>query len=393
MRHIDDDERRARLARRHALHPEHRVADPVAATRAMTVLHSTEPHSVHLAIRARTHGVTLADVDRALYDDRTLVKQLAMRRTLFVFPRDLLPAAWGSASARVAGTEARRLAADVEKAGVCADGAAWVNQAVAQVAARLAAGDDLDVAALRRELPDLEARIVFGSGAWTQEAAAGPRVVTVAGARGLVVRGPNGGHWRLSRPRWTSTRSWLGDVPEALDEAAGYAELVRRWLVTFGPGTEDDVVWWLGGTKSAVRRAFADVEAVPVSLDHGRSGFVLPDDLDPVADPGDWAALLPSLDPTTMGWRHREHYLDAVDAPFLFDRAGNGGPTAWWNGRVVGSWVQDPDGVVQVLARRPLPAAARATLDREAAALTQWLGGEVVNSIYAAPMVRGERLP
>jgi hypothetical protein len=96
VRHIPDTERRARLARRHALAPEHRAADPEAATRALTVLHSTEPATVYLSVWARVDGVTVADVDRALYDDRSLVKQLAMRRTLFVFPRDLLPAVWGA---------------------------------------------------------------------------------------------------------------------------------------------------------------------------------------------------------------------------------------------------------------------------------------------------------
>ena len=107
MRHISDDERRARLASRHAVAPTRRVADPVAATRAMTVLHSTEPATVYLSLLARVDGLTVADVDTALYDERSLVKQLAMRRTLFVFPRDLLPAAWGSASARVAASRAR----------------------------------------------------------------------------------------------------------------------------------------------------------------------------------------------------------------------------------------------------------------------------------------------
>ncbi|MFC6345526.1 DNA glycosylase AlkZ-like family protein, partial [Nocardioides hankookensis] len=102
MRSVPDVERRRRLARQHALAPAHRAADPVAATEAMTVLHATEAPSVYLSLWARVDGLTVADVDRALYDDRSLVKQLAMRRTLFVFPRDLLPAAWGSASARVA---------------------------------------------------------------------------------------------------------------------------------------------------------------------------------------------------------------------------------------------------------------------------------------------------
>ena len=112
-RHVNDAERRARLALRHALSAEHRAADPVAATRAMTVLHATEPASVHLALFARVDGLAIDDVERALYDDRSLVKQLAMRRTLFVFPRDLLAAAWGSASARVAVTERAHLAKDL----------------------------------------------------------------------------------------------------------------------------------------------------------------------------------------------------------------------------------------------------------------------------------------
>jgi hypothetical protein len=78
----------------------------------MTVLHATEPATVYLSCWARVEALQIADVDRALFSDRSLVKQLAMRRTVFVFPRDLLPAAWGSASARVAGIERDRMAKD-----------------------------------------------------------------------------------------------------------------------------------------------------------------------------------------------------------------------------------------------------------------------------------------
>ena len=106
-RHIDDDERRARLGVRQALAVP--VPDTLAAARAVTCLHATEPASVHLAAWARS-GATRDDVDRALYVDRSVVKQLAMRRTVFAFPRELLPAVWGSASARVAGQQVRRMA-------------------------------------------------------------------------------------------------------------------------------------------------------------------------------------------------------------------------------------------------------------------------------------------
>lgn len=390
MLHISDDQRRARLARRHALHPDHHVDDALAATRAMTVLHATEAATVHLAVRARTHSVEPHHVDAALYDDRSVVKQLAMRRTLFVFPTDLLPAAWGSASARVAATELARLAKDVERSGVARDGVRWVDRAVEQVVEHLSTAEPTDVAALRTAIPELAAPIVFGSGRWAREGPVAPRVVTVAGARGAVVRGPNAGHWRLSRPRWTTMSDWLADVPPSDDAATGYAELVGRWLRTFGPGTETDIVWWLGATKTAVRRALADVDAVAVSLDSGDVGYVLPDDLtddDPVDD---WAALLPVLDPTAMGWKQRDFYFAPHDVPRLMDSAGNIGATAWWNGRIVGAWIQDAEGRVSVVPTRPdeLPRHAHEMLQSQAEALTHWLGGTVVTSVYASPLMR-----
>ncbi|GAA1923869.1 winged helix DNA-binding domain-containing protein [Nocardioides lentus] len=393
MRLVDDEERRARLARRHGLHPEHRHPDPVAATRALTVLHATEPATVHLSLQARVPGLTVADVERCLHEDRTLVKQLAMRRTLFVFPRELLPAAWGSASARVAGTELRRLAADVERSGVGADGTAWLEQAGAAVLDHLAREGELDARSLREQLPVLEARVLQGSGAYAGEAAVASRLLTLLGARGLLVRGHNGGHWRVSRPRWTPMATWLGPTPEPLGEAEGYAALVERWLWSFGPGTEADLVWWLGATKSAVRRALADLGAVEVALEGGGTGWLRPDDTDPVGPPGPWASLLPVLDPTTMGWKERDFYLDPADRPFLFDTQGNAGTTAWWDGRVVGCWVQDPDGVVVVVPRADLPAEAAAALAAEAERLTTWLDGQVVGSVYSSPQMRGARLP
>ncbi len=96
VRHIDDDERRARLGVRHALAAP--VADTLAAARAVTCLHATEPASVHLAARARC-GATRDEVDAALYDQRSVVKQLAMRRTVFAFPSELLPGRAGGAPA------------------------------------------------------------------------------------------------------------------------------------------------------------------------------------------------------------------------------------------------------------------------------------------------------
>jgi len=387
MRLIPDAERRARLGRRHAIAPTMRVAGPEAATRAMTVLHSTEPATVYLSLLARVDGLTVDDVDRALYLDRSLVKQLAMRRTLFVFPRDLLPAAWGSASARVAGTEGRRIAQDIERAGVAGDGERWLDEARAAVLGALdEAPDGRTALELRESIAHIDVKIDVTAGStW----GAG-RVLTHLGATGDLVRGTNTLHWRLSRPRWTRMEHWVDAVPPPWEAREGYAELVRRWLATFGPGTVEDVQWWLGGTKGAVRQAFTDLDAVEVGLEEEGPGWVLPDDVDEVARPEPWAALLPVLDPTVMGWKQRGFYLGA-HGPALFDRNGNAGTTAWWDGRVVGCWVQDPDGVVEVRLLEDCSSQARRCLDVEARRLSEWLGGQRVSTVYPSPAMKEPR--
>ncbi len=395
MRHVSVAERRARLARRHAVSPAHRVADPVAATKAMTVLHATEPASVHLSLTARVDGITPDDIDQALYVDRSLVKQLAMRRTLFVFPRDLLPAAWGSASARVAELEGRKIRKDVVAAGWTTDPDAWLHEAGDAVLALMDGSDDgLGTADVRAQVPTLAGKVSVAPGTkWGADVPIAPRVLTWLGGRAEIVRGVNAGHWRNSRPRWTTMSGWLGERPDPLPEDDGYAELVRRWLGTFGPGTETDIVWWLGSTKTAVRRALATLEAVEVSLDDGMTGWVLPDDVEPEPGVEPWAALLPVLDPTTMGWKQRDFYLDPGHTAYLFDSAGNAGTTAWVDGRVVGCWVQDDSAAVRVILREDVGSEARARLDAEAERLTTWLGGQRIGSVYKSQQMKSLPLP
>ena len=95
-------------------------------------------------------------------------------------------------------------------------------------------------------------------------------------------------------------------------------------------------------------RALTDLGAVEVALDDGTTGWVLPGDTADTPPVEPWAALLPTLDPTVMGWKARDFYLDPVHVPRLFDTNGNAGTTAWWDGRVVGCWVQDDAGAVRL---------------------------------------------
>jgi hypothetical protein len=393
MRHVGDAERRRRIAVRHCLAPGHRVDHVGTITRSMTVLHATEAATVHLALAARSEHLTPEIIDAELYDAREVVKQLAMRRTLFVFPRDLLPAAWGSASARVATAERKRVAKAIAGAGIAADGDAWLRAAREATLARLALGP-ATTADLRAAVPELGGMIGGDTDKpWDRPVPVAPWVLTLLGLEGLAVRGRNAGHWRLNKPVWTRAEDWLGPVDAPLDEAAGYAELVGRWLTTFGPGTAADIQWWLGSTKTAVARALADVGAVEVRLDGEATGWVHPLDVDDTPPVEPWAALLPTLDPTVMGWKARDFYLDPRHVPHLFDANGNAGTTAWWDGRVVGCWVQDEAGAVRLCLLEDVGSEGLAALEREADRLTTWLEGTVVGTVYASPLMKRSRTP
>jgi winged helix DNA-binding protein len=385
MRRIEVAERRVRLARRHRLAPGFRASDVVEAARSMVCLHATDPATVYLSAWVRVDGMTTNDLDRALYVDRSLVKHLAMRRSLFVFPRDLLGIAQAGASERVAGAERRRLTRDVERAGLQRNGERWLNQACGHVMRALSDGREATSSELRDEIPSLEGSIAYGEGkSWGGQLPVGPRVLTVLSAAGHIVRASNAGGWTISRPRWASMRSWLGEEIEPPSVAAGTAQLVAEWLRAFGPGTAADIKWWLGSTVAAVRKALADLDAAQVDLD-GQTGYVLPEDLEATEPVEPWAALLPPLDPTTMGWFERAWYLGPYRTQ-LFDTSGNAGPTVWWNGRIVGGWLQSDAGEVILQMLEDPGAEASHTLDQEAARLTEWLGGVRVLPRFPSPL-------
>lgn len=383
MRKFTVDERRARLARRHFLAGSASSIHGVVAD--LVGLHTTDPATPYLSLWARVAGFAVADLDAELYERRTLIKHLGMRRTLWTVRVEDLPLIQSAASDRVADNERRRLMADAKKAGVASDAETWLDTACAAVLRHLTEHGAASAKELREALPELAGRYDYAPGKqWGGETPLAPRVLTVLAVRGDIVRGPNDGAWTVSRPRWTPMAHWLSSAVEVADPEVARAELVRRWLRAFGPASETDIKWWFGNTLTWARHALRDIGAVEVDID-GVAGHALPDDLEVevVADP--WCALLPGLDVATMGWYDRDWYLGPHRSQ-VFDTNGNGGPTAWWNGRIIGAWGQDADGRVQVRLLEDVGRDAKRALQRRADELTAWLDGVRVSPRFPSPV-------
>ncbi len=363
---MSDDRRRRQLGARHRLAPSRRGRGAVDAARAMVALHSTDPASVYLSVAARSDA-TVAEIDAELYGAGELVRLLAMRRTVWVVPVELVPVVTAACTRAVAAVERRKLVRLVEDAGIAPDGARWLTTVEADVLAALRDLGDAFGADLRRAVPALDATYSGAPGkAYDRTVAISGRVLLQLAADGHIVRGRPRGTWLSSQYQWR-----LAPEREVIDEAEAQAELARRWRATFGPAPAGDLQWWAGWTVAATKRAL-------VAAGEGEEG-------DPDGDVEPWAALLPGLDPTPMGWKGREWYLGAY-APQLFDATGNVGPTIWWDGRIVGGWGQRPDGRVVTRLLEDVGREGEAAVEAEAARLTAWLGGVKVVPRFRCPL-------
>ncbi len=339
---MSDQQRRIRLAARQLLVPRARAASVESVVDALVALHSSDPGSVYLSACLRMIDGSVEAVERALYVDRTLIRFHAMRRTIWVMTPATARFANAGFSRKVARSERRRTAT------LFGRDQAWLDDAVERVVAAINAADGpISTRDVARSVPDLAEPVVVNAHTAHQGTiAAHTRALLQAAFEGRIVRTRPAGTWIGSQYAWAANDDWMAIDWSEPDDFTGATEIVVRWLERFGPGTLDDIVWWTGSTKGLIRRILVAVDAEEVELDDRSVGYVLPGDLDPVEPEEAWVALLPGLDSTSMGWKERGWYLDAENRARVTDRAGNVGPTVWSDGRIVGSWVQRPDGEI-----------------------------------------------
>ncbi|GAA1573956.1 winged helix DNA-binding domain-containing protein [Kribbella hippodromi] len=389
MVRIGVGERRARLGRRHLLGAGCQAADPVEAATALVALHATDPATVHLSVAARVPGSDVAGTERALYDDRTLIRMLGMRRTVFVVPTPFAPVVQAACTDDIAVKQRKLLVKHLTEAGIADDAEAsgrWLAAVEESTATALALRGSATAQELSADEPRLRTRLSIATGkTYAAQPYVTSRVLFQLAADGRIVRGRPMGTWLSGQHQWSPAEDWLagglGNKPMA-EEAR--VLLARAWLASFGPGTAADLQWWSGWTGGQTKKALVAVEAVEVDLD-GQVGYVLPGDEAPEVPVEPWVAFLPALDPTPMGWKDRDWYL-GTHKPKLFDTTGNIGPSIWFNGQIIGGWGQPESGEVRYQLLEDVGADAKSMVEAEAARWTTWLAGVRVTPRFRSPL-------
>jgi hypothetical protein len=287
------------------------LTSPEAVAERLLAVQGQDPRGARLAVRARTAGLTAADVDRALGEDRTLLVTWLNRGTLHLVRREDYPWLQALTTPPLRTANATRL----RQTGVSARQA---EKGVATIERALAAEGPLTRPQLKERLE--AARVPTAGQALVH-------VLFAAALAGLTVRGPVVG----KEQAYVLVRDWLGAQPK-VDRGRALAELARRYLAGHGPAGDRDLARWAG---LPLRDARAGLEAIAGELEQRPDGLV---DLAgrPPPEPLPPPRLLGAFDPLLLGWSSREEVVGPHK--LLVTINGIFRPFALVGGRAVGTW-------------------------------------------------------
>jgi hypothetical protein len=319
--------------------------DPVAVAERLLAVQGQDPLGVRLAIRARSEGLTKADFDRALTEDRSLVIAWVNRGTLHLMRSEDYPWLHALTTPPLFAASARRLAQE----GVTPDAA---DRGVDAIERALADDGPLTRAQLKER--------VAAAGVRTEGQALAD-VIWLAALRGVAVRGPivDGHH------AYALVRDWLGK-PRPVERDAALAELARRFLAGHGPATDRDLAKWAGLPLRDSRFGLAAIASQLVERDDGLVDLAR---RAPAAEPRA-ARLLGSFDPVLLGWTSRAPLLGKSEGAVTV--GGMFLPFAIVRGRGAATWKLRGD-EVQLEPFGRLSRADRAALEADAADVVRFL--------------------
>ncbi len=354
--------------RRHHLDERAPAGSMLAVASRLCGLHAQVMSSAELTAWARVEGLERQEVQRALWQNRTLIKTWAMRGTLHLLPADEFPL-WHAALS----TNRRYLKPALWQKyfGITLEQLEFLTETVAAA---------LDGRVMTREELVQEVGRLTGSAAFaaTLVASSWGTVLKPAAFTGRLCFGPNLGQ----RVRFTNPYSWLGAKPPAIDPETATAAIARRFLAAYGPATYHDLArWWTGGGVSIARQLIASLggEVSSVDLDGVRAWMLAAHVLElRELPPARSVRLLPGFDQYVVGASyHAGHLLPGDLRGRVYRPQGWISPVLLVNGFMRGTWRHEIRGSrIDVLIEpfTKLPAWVRRAAAQEAERLANFLG-------------------
>ncbi|HET9677774.1 MAG TPA: winged helix DNA-binding domain-containing protein [Solirubrobacterales bacterium] len=321
-----------------------RSAEAVAER--LLAVQGQDPRGARLAVRARTSGVSAADVDRALTEERSLLITWLNRGTLHLVRSEDYPWLHALTTPPLLTSSARRLRQEGVSSEAAERGVETIERAL------------VEEGPLTR--PQLRERLDLAGVPTANQALI--HLLFLTTLRGIAVRGPMAG----KEHAYVLVRDWLGEQ-RPVDREAALAELARRYLVGHAPASDRDLARWAG---LPLRDARAGLKAISRQLVEREDGLLRLKKAPPPA-PVPPARLLGAYDPVLLGWTSREEIV----GPHKMLVTDNGlfRPFAMVRGRAVATW-RLAGGKVTIERLDEVSKKDAAALEADAARVLEFLG-------------------
>ena len=364
----------ARRMGRHALTEPARGVGPAEIASVLCGAHAQIMAAAELSIGRRIAGASRADVQRALWIDRTIVKTFGPRGTVHLLAAAELPMWTGALSALPSSAPnhpepVRFTPAQVEEV------IAAIGDALADAEMTV---DELTEALRERAGPWAVERTMD---AFQTKWPRWRQLTSTAAHRGVLCFGPDRGR----NVTYTNPHRWLtGFRPE--DGETALRTLVARYLFAYGPATPQHFAKWLAIPPRHALQLFdalAD-DLDPVELDGDPAWILAGDTATPELAHG--LRLLPYFDAYVVASQPRDRLFPGAAATRALSPTGQAGnyPVLLIDGVVGGVWHQRRSGskiAVTVEPLRDLTATHRRQLDEEVALLGSIMEAEATVSV------------
>jgi DNA glycosylase AlkZ-like len=324
-----------------------RERDVVDVAKRLLAVQGQDPRGARLALRVRSKGLTAADVDRALSDERSLLITWLNRGTLHLVRSEDYPWLQALTTPPLFTSARRRLAQEGMSENVAERAVATIERALTDEGplTRMQLRERLE----RDRVPTVGQVLIH--------------LLFLTCVRGIAVRGP----MRGKEHAYVRVEDWLGRS-KPVDRDAALVELARRYLVGHAPADDRDLARWAG---LPLRDARAGLEAIASELAERDDGLLHLAARPPEAEMPP-PLLLGPYDPVLLGWTSREAILGRhthlVTVNGLFR------PFAMVDGRAAATWKLNR-GKVAVVPLGRIGKEAKAALATDAADVERFMGG------------------
>lgn len=305
------------------LSEESKIDNIIQITEDICGLHSTDLKTSYLSLFARTNKFKKINLEKELYENKTLARIRGMRRTLFVETTNQIPIVYAATFNLIERSFEKFM--EFHKISL------REYQEISQNILKILKEKELSASEIRKEL-NSKSNI--------------PAIIQVMSNRGLLIRGRPIKDWKDRRNKYARFKDYFPNLElNQFKEKKAIQFLVEKYVKAYGPVTELDIAWWTGLTKTQIKSALKCIESQIKRLKIAstqNSYIIFKEQIEnAINNPlsgKHTLTILPLLDPYPMGYKDRERYIDTKHYNKIFDRSGNITSTIFLDGAVIGVW-------------------------------------------------------